>query len=191
MIGFPAPSSLSCCRCCLGSKVAHRLLSQWAGSKCLQCRVQPGAPTPPALEKGDAKDAEVSEWQVPLRFHQRLFGGFTVMLLFSCSNFAHIGSLLRIGYRRNSMDLGILHSWFATWCTSPVILAHLLVLGEPHLLTSGESQPDLFCCSKGWMLWKIQNSWHSVIASFLLHIPLRKETPCLNLPAESTNGYLC
>lgn len=110
MIGFPAPSSLSRCRCCLDSKAVHRLLSQRAGSKCLQCRVQPEAPTPPAMEKGDAKDAEVSEWQVPLRFHQRLLGGFTVMLLFSCSNFAHIGSLLRIGYRRNSMDLGILHS---------------------------------------------------------------------------------
>lgn len=63
-----------------------------------------------SCEKGDAKNAEVSEWQVPLRFHQGLLGGFTVTLLFSYSNFAHIGSLLRIGYRRNSMDLGILHS---------------------------------------------------------------------------------
>ena len=54
----------------------------------------------PAVGKGDAKDAEASELQVPLRFHQRLLGRFTVTLLFSCSNFAHIESLLRIGYRK-------------------------------------------------------------------------------------------
>lgn len=54
----------------------------------------------PVVGKEDAKDAEVSELKVPLRFHHRLLGRFTVTLLFSCSNFAHIESSLRIGYRK-------------------------------------------------------------------------------------------
>lgn len=49
-------------------------------------------------------------------------------------------------------------------------------------------KPNLLCCYEGWTLWKTQNSWHSVISSFLFHLPWRKEPPWLEPPARGTNG---